>query len=202
MTVISSRFTVRSSKGYTLVEMLVVVSILVTVGSLVAGVLYTTIRGSNKTQVNNAVAQNGNHAVSVMTNFLVNANALISFERTNGEVRTNCVSASRFQGKAITIEAADAGTVEFRCSDTGDTDRVITSNSASLIDNSAVQLTPDACFIYCSQPDLFSPPRIDIEFELEQIGTSEFADQVSSATFKSSATLRNYGLNVPPTPTP
>src|SRR3989344_9492754 len=52
------------SRGFTLVEMLAAVIVLAAIGSIISGIVTTSLRGSNKTNEIETIRQNGNYALS------------------------------------------------------------------------------------------------------------------------------------------
>ena len=47
-----------SNKGYTVIELLTVAGVLVVITGILTGIIVATLRGTNKTQTANSVAQN------------------------------------------------------------------------------------------------------------------------------------------------
>lgn len=60
-------------KGFTLVELLVVLAILVTIGSIISAILYSAFRGSGKATTTEIVRQNGDYAMTQMTKLIKNS---------------------------------------------------------------------------------------------------------------------------------
>lgn len=186
----------KNSLGYTLIELTIVMALLIVVGGLLIGIISSALRGSTKTKITNDVAQNGNYALSVMTNIIANAQQFESFSSTSPitAVLTRCDRdtatgrAGPFTGDKVTVVGFDGGITELSCGVGG----TISSNSAVLIDNSRVRVA--SCSLTCSQSSLYSPPRIDVEFSLVNAsgGTAESA---GSASFNTSVSFRNSNLN-------
>lgn len=177
-------------KGYTLVELLAVTAIIVIISGLIIGVLYSTLRGGNKTKVTNDVAQNGNYALSIISNTALLAT---SVTKVNGVDVSDC--ATEKTGTSIEFKNADGSLVSFSC-DAGTTS--IASSSANvtsyLIDNNSVKVDPATCNFTCSQSNNnpYSSPIIGISFTVSQRNSSAAFENVASSTFNTSVTMRNY----------
>src|SRR5581483_2454097 len=109
------------SSGFTILELLVVISIMVIIGSLISGILFSTLRGTNKTKITNAVSQNGNYAMSVMTDIIRSSTNVVSGGAT-------CASASPTPAQTIALSRLDGGITTLSC--TGNT---VASVSASTV---------------------------------------------------------------------
>ena len=65
------------SKGFTLVEILVVVAVLSIVGILVLTIFTRTLRGTNKTQILTSIKQNGQSVLETMTGAIRNSDNIV-----------------------------------------------------------------------------------------------------------------------------
>ena len=54
----------QNKKGFTLIELLASIAVIVVIGSVIAGIIKSSLRGSNKTNTIEAIRQNGNYALS------------------------------------------------------------------------------------------------------------------------------------------
>lgn len=176
-----------SEKGYSIIELLTVIGILVIITSLITAILYSTLRGSGKTKITTAVAQNGNYALSVISNAIISSDAVTSI----GANPINDCTASP-SGQMIGLKYPDGSTVSISCS--GNT---ISSNSASLIDTTQVQIdtsNPANCYFYCSQnsTDPYAVPVVGFGFTITEKTGSSFFENKSSAVFNTSVSLRNF----------
>ena len=78
----------RKFKGFTLVEMLVVMAILSIVGVLIVAIFTNTLRGSNKSQILLAIKQNGQAVLETMDKSIRNADELICIGNNSIVVRS------------------------------------------------------------------------------------------------------------------
>lgn len=191
------------NSGYTLIELVIVMGLLVIVGGLITGILSTALRGSTKTRVKNDLAQNGNYAMSLMTDLLNNSknfnyiNTLPELIPTPYPILDCSLKPS---GKAISFTGFDGGTSTLICDDTAST---ISSHSAtsdgtvykttSLLDESQVKLVPGTCSFSCNQTDVYSSPRIDITFQLQNLAGAT-VETKGSTSFSTSVSVRNFNL--------
>ncbi len=176
--------------GYTLVELLAVTSIIVIVSGLIVGVLYSTLRGGNKTRITNDVSQNANYALSVISNTAINAQ---SVTEVGGSGVSDCTANP--SGTSIEFEQQDGRFIRFSCDALSES---IASSSAGvttyLIDNNAVRVDPATCSFSCIQRNAnpYAQPIITVSFTVSQrAGTSTFENIASSST-SASITMRNY----------
>lgn len=179
----------QASKGYTLLELIVVMVLLIVVGSLIVGILSSTIRGSAKSKITNDLGQNGNYVLSIISDIILNSQNFDSITDFTSTTHTSCTP-SGISGQSITVTGFDGGTTILSCyADT------ISSNSASLLDTSRVRLDPipDLCKFTCVQADEYTPPRIDVTFTLVSANGNS-SDTQGSATFKTSLSLRNISI--------
>jgi type II secretory pathway pseudopilin PulG len=181
--------------GYSLIELVVVMVVLLVVGGLIVGVVTSALRGGTKTKITNDIAQNGNYSLSVITNIISNAQKFISINSgspvsgvlTRCDIDTASGTSGPFTGDKITVQGFDGGITVFACNSDG----TISSNSASLTDVS--QVKAESCSFTCFQSDIYSSPRIDIAFILSN-ASGETTESKGSASFNTSVSFRNNGL--------
>lgn len=179
-----------SKHGYTLVELLAVTSIIVIVSGLIVGVLYSTFRGGNKTRVTNDVSQNGNFALSVISNTAILSDDIVQMD---GNPVTDCTT--QIEAKSIEFQQQNGNTITFACDDATDS---ITSTSEGttsyLIDNSTVRVDYNSCNFTCFQSNNnpYSLPIIGVTFTVSQRSAATTFENVAQSSFKTSVTMRNF----------
>lgn len=185
-----------NNKGYTLIELLAVIIVMVTVGSIITSILVSALRGENKTNATTLVRQNGNYAVTQMSKMMTFAKSFDGISTDNVSYDTNCVPSNPpaptptptpTQYKYVKVSSFDGGQAIFSCE--GNT---IASNGASLID--ITNLTVTNCYFMCYQSDIRSAPTIDINFTLTR-GSSGLFENQAAIPFETSVTFRNYDAN-------
>jgi prepilin-type N-terminal cleavage/methylation domain-containing protein len=189
--------TKKLNKGFTLVELLAVMFILVSVGGIVTSILISTLRNSSKGNSVNDVRQNGEFVIAQMSKMItysaefcgLSINGLGSaddcdLKSTNNTFTTDCTVSPSPNYSYIKIKSFDGGQTVFSC--TGGT---IASNGASMI-NASIFSVP-SCSFTCSQADPSSPKNINISFTLNKINSGNFVENNASISFETSLTIRN-----------
>lgn len=174
---------IENGAGYTLVELLAVVTILVILAGIISGIIFSTLRGSNKTRITTEISQNGNYVLGVLSNIISSST---SVTKISGQEISDC-TASPF-GSSITLRNGDGTETTISCS-AGN----IQSGSTPLINTGEVRVKDNSCKFTCSQKssDPYSIPLIDIEFTLEDQNAILFENKASSL-FKTSVSIRNF----------
>lgn len=175
-------------KGYTLIELVVVVGILVIISSLVTGILYTTLRSTTKTTVTTNVSQNGSYAMSTITNIITSSSEVLNVgERDNF---TDCTNDP--WGKSIELQRLDGGVTTLVCTYTGSIASQSADGSSFDLLNTEQVKTTNNCSFTCKQSTAYDTPVIEISFSLIDKNTSSFKEDQASADFDTSVVLRNY----------
>jgi prepilin-type N-terminal cleavage/methylation domain-containing protein len=182
-----------SQKGYTLIELLAVIIILVTVGAIITSILVTSLRGGNKSNTVNDVRQNGNYVLSQMSKMIAYARSFDGVSTDGANYVTDCTitqppaptpSITPVLYNYIKISSFDGGQTVFSC--TGST---IASNGASLTNSANLNVTN--CSFYCSQSNVLAPPTININFSLSKANAGFFVENQTTIPFETSVTPRN-----------
>ncbi len=163
-----------NTKGFTIIEVLVTMSVIVVIGTIIGGILVTTLRGSTKATVVSNVKQNGDNAITEMSREIRSAAAINLMP---------CGNPSPVVQK-ITVTQIDNTQTTFDCS--GNT---IKANGTSLLDTSTTQLT--SCSIICSQKSSADVPIVQIQFNLQQSNSGAAEEQTATVPFQTSVVLRN-----------
>lgn len=176
-------------KGFTLLEILVTVSVLMIVGILLTQVFVTTIRTSTKSEIAKEVKQNGDFALDSMTRMIQNAQ----------DVTTDCVDTGSV-GSTITIKNIDGGVTTFECKSYGNstasavfriastsaTSRYLTGPNVTLTGADCTNALNFTCTLLPS-----SKKSVGISFSLAQKGTPRNLYDQASEKFTTTVTLRN-----------
>ncbi len=183
-----------NQKGYTIIELLAVLVVMVSVGVVITSVLFTSLRGTGKSTITNEIRQNGNYAINQMSR-------MIEFSQIFGGVSTdginysaNCVpevppsptpSPAIVQYSHIKVTSFDNVETIFSCS--GDP-LTIASNGASLVDSERVAVT--ACYFTCTQVVLTEPPIINIYFTVSDKNANLVENQ-AVIPFETAVSMKN-----------
>lgn len=182
--------------GYTLIELLAVMVVMITVGIIIASILVSALRGTSKTNVIEEIRNNGNFTIQQMGKMIGFAQNFSGASTDNVTYTTNCTAAPSPQYRYIKIKSFDDKETIFSC-DLLRNPPTIASESAncklpncgSLLNTNKVTL--DSCHFTCSQINITEPPVIGIQFTLSQKTTSGFFEQKATIPFETSVTMRN-----------
>lgn len=158
----------KRSKGFTLIEILVVIGVLAIIVVVGSTSFFNLLKGSMKTRTINLVKQNGDYALAIMERMIRNAQ----------KIDSACTSSM----DEISITNPDGGSTTFSC-----TDNPISSNSAKLISD---QITVNNCFFDCQEGGYFNPDVVTIDFTLST-GDPTQPEEYATINFKTTVVLRN-----------
>lgn len=187
----------KAPNGFTLIEMLVVITVVMTVGIVVTGILFSAFRGSNKSKAFNNIENNGNYVIAQVSRLTRFSKKFDGVSTDGLNFVSNCAqvqppaptpSPAPIAYSHLRITSYDGGQTTFSCSTS-----TISSNSASMLDTALVSL--ESCRFTCSQSSPSDFPIISIQFTLTQFkptGAPQFLpEQAPSANFQTSITPRN-----------
>lgn len=157
----------RKITGFTLIEMMVVVSILGLVVVITSGFLLVSLTAAGKAEVVKEVRQNGNYALSVMEGMILNSRGV------------GC------SGPEVNVTDADGNLTTFLCKD-----NKISSVSAATVDLTSSSVTVFGCDFSCeNNPGL--PTKVHLEFTVQKGGVSSRPSEKASLEFKTDVMPRN-----------
>jgi len=179
-------------KGFTLLEMLIAISVVATVASLIVQVFFTTTHVNTKTEILKDVKQNGDVAVDVMTRMIRNSLAVTS---TCDETGTKLTS--------LDIQNPDGDSTEFGClydatnkitriastSALTSTTQYLTSENVTLGGTSCIDANNTLTFTCTSSPN--EADKITITFQLAQKGSSPSQFEQANMPFQTTVSSRN-----------
>lgn len=190
----------KNHKGFTLVELLVVITVLITVGIVSVQIITSSLRGTNKTNLIDTVRQNGNYAISQMAKAIQYSEEFLGLspDDSAGSYTRTCPSSPAdppvpvtTSYKYIKIKPFDEEIIKYGCGIAGDE---ITSNTSPLINTSSVAVSD--CSISCTQAGVADPPIITVFFKLSPKNPGTLFEQIlSPITFQTSVTMRNYKIH-------
>lgn len=181
---------VNKSKGFTLIEILVVVGILAIIAVIASNIFFTTLRSSGKTKVLTKVKENGDYALSVMERLVRDSQEVVT--NTDNKI---CESGMNY----IKLKRQDGSMMEFGCLEEGTANGRIASNSARLTSS---EVKVDTCVFDCSCPAAypnctsegtkFYPKTVTIKFTLSQAAATVRPEEEASVNFQTTVSTRNY----------
>lgn len=160
-----------NKKGFSLIEVLVVLSIFVLIAIIANQLLFPVFRGSEKTGAAIIVKQNGNYAISVIQRELYNSKGVF-----------DCAA------NRVTYFDADGELTSISCS-IGSGSKIFLASRSGARDLTSSEVEVESCTITCPPP---SPPykQVGIEFTLKKAGAVR-VEEKASFDFRTSVTLRN-----------
>lgn len=197
---------IKNNKGFTLVELLVVMVVLLTVGTIIGVILFSAFRGANKTNTIIQVRQNGSYAIAQMEKTIRGAYSLDGMSLNNIDfidcplqavvsTGTPTPTPTPVQYTSIKFTSFDKSVTTYNCDISGEKTITVkkgtTGTSIPLLDKKAVSLV--SCYFTCLQENSQSSPAVEINFVLKQAGSvsNAFFEKTASIPFKASFSLRN-----------
>lgn len=160
-----------NKKGFTLIEILVVIAIFAVIGLLSTRSLFLTLRGAKKSDSLVRVRENVNYSLSVIERQLRNAESV------------TCPNPSTSILEYVSIEGTETS---FTCN-TGGSDKYIASGSSRL---TSEDILVTSCSFSCSQLDINNPPVVAISLEAED--SESTSAEKGTVTTQTEIVLRNY----------
>jgi len=180
----------KTQRGFTLIEILVVVGILAIIAVISSNMFFTVFKSSGKTKVLTKVKENGDYALSVMERLIRDSQEVVI--NTDNKI---CESGMNY----LKFKRTDGSTIEFGCLEEGTANGRIASNSARLTSS---EVKVDSCSFDCSCPvaypnctsegTKFYPKTITIKFILSQIGATVRPEEEAIINFQTTVSTRNY----------
>ncbi len=161
------------TKGFTLIEMVVAIGILGTVGMVASLIFFSTLRGVAKTDITREVKQNGDYAITVMERMIRNAAGIDSSTVCNGTSLSS-----------LKIQNTDGNSTTFSL-----VSGQIASGSGIFLTNPKVSVTN---LVFTCSRAVGKPDVINISFNAAQAGSAGGPEGLSSMNFQTTVSLRTY----------
>lgn len=176
-----------NAKGFTLIELVIAVTIIAGLGTVLVQALFTTTRSSTKVERLTEVKQNGDYAINIIERMVRNARSLSAVCSSDGATPTTSATITSPDGYDTTFSCGLDGSVTRIASVSGFGTQYLTSSSvtlggASCDDNSLV-------FHCVSLSDV--PRSLKVTFALSQKGTPVDQFEKASTTFQASVGIRS-----------
>lgn len=153
--------------GFTLMEMLVVVSVLGLIVVAISGIFLASVQSSSKAEVTKEVRYNGEYALSVMQGMILNSSKVTC----QNDHQINVVDNAGYTTYLVCVESGQ-----------------ISSNSADLTAN--VSIT--GCNFTCTG-GVSSPTKVNIHFIVSQSGAGSLKPgEKASLDFQTEVVTRNF----------
>jgi len=193
----------KKQKGFSLIELLVSIVVLVSISSVIAGAMTSSLRGSNKTNSIENIRQNGNYTLKQISKNIEYAQVFNGLSNDGSTYITGCpfstptppalpASVKTFY-KYIKVTPLNSNPLEYGCIPpvAPSTIPTFTVNGTDIVDTNSVELT--SCSISCAQTNASDMPIIGISFTLKQKNSNGLVENSSPPVkFEASVTMRNY----------
>jgi type II secretory pathway pseudopilin PulG len=196
-------------KGFTLVELLTSTIVLVVIGSVITGVIVSSLRGSNKANNIENIRQVGNYALNQMAKNIQYAQIFngLKTDQPGAEYTTTCPFATptppaqpqavKTSYNYIKITPLNGNPIEYKCIPPVPPSIVPTFtvndmvSEKEIVDIDYIDLRD--CSITCTQTNATDVPIIGISFSLAPKGSNGLVESSNPPiAFETSVTVRNY----------
>lgn len=165
----------KKEAGFTLVELMVVVVVVATVGTMVVNLFVINLRASAKSKALTNAKQNGDYALSVMERMIRNAQ----------EVKSYCPAVGA-TSSSLQIVNPDKGITNFDCSGVQ-----IASNSGIFLTSNQLAVKSGSCSFFCLKPQ-GKPAVVTVKFTLGQKSSYLGTELKAEVPFETTISTRTY----------
>ncbi len=185
-------FHLSTSRGFTLVELLASIIVLIAVGAIVSGIATSSLRGSSKATVIENIRQNGNYALSRISRSIQYAQTFNGFSNDGIDFNASCPdSFAPTPTPLVTYDYIKITTLNNEAIIYNCTPSSLSANGVSLIDTNSVTLTE--CVFSCIQNKSTDAPVIGINFGLQSARKGSLVEFSSPPIiFETSIAVKNY----------
>lgn len=180
------KLSTHNSPGFTLIEILVVISVFILLTAIILSILITILRTTKKSDSVILVRQNGEHAMTRLIRELRFAKSLDN-PSTAGGAAPAC-SDTGINVQEIQITGTDLSQTNFTCPTNFNYPNFIALNGTALTNTNTIVVK--SCSFNCSQLSN-GPPNIKISFSLSKINSEGLMENNTTIPFQASVTLRN-----------
>lgn len=188
--------TYKKEYGFSLIELLVGLAIILAIGTMVFAIFVATLRSTNKSATTSAIEQNGSSAISQISRAIRNAKEFNGVSLTgDGIFTTSCVmeegpTPPYTQYKAVKLTTFEDQEEIYRCPI--DDETALYFNDEALTNADLVSTTAQSCSITCVQTTSSSVPVIGIDFTLTNVVQTGSSDTDTTKRFQTTVSPRNY----------
>ena len=176
------------SKGFTLLEVILVLGILVIILPLGFSIFLATSRAQLKVYVLHNVKRNGDTALSIMQN-LIKTRAL-SLQQSDGSAICSSAPSSYSSGDVYFVDADD-NRFRFYIS-YNKIPSEISSIGVSFLTNEQVSVPSGGFSLTCNRATPFSPPLVALSFSISQAASTSRAEEQAALNYQTKIRLRAY----------
>jgi prepilin-type N-terminal cleavage/methylation domain-containing protein len=170
--------TIRIKKsGFTLIELLVVIAVVGIMGTIIMSILFSVLRGANKTNALSKIRENGNFAMNQLTKIARSGTSIKSTFPCTG-----------VPGQRLDVNQLDGSTTQLFCSAADGIYYNDATGKTTLVDKD--MFTVKACTLTCTPDPVTGIPFVNITYTVAEKVDAESANY-AEVTFTGSAQLRN-----------
>ncbi len=180
-----------NKSGFTLLEILVTISVMGIIGILISQVFFTTTRANTKIELLKDIKQNGQFAMDTMTRMI----------RAATDINSTCATTGT-QGSSLQITNPNGQVTTFGCvldntsgatriaSSSATTSEYLTSQNVSL-GGTSCSGDPNMTLIFTCTSFADQPARVKINYVLNQLGSPSDSYQTAKQAFETTVSMRN-----------
>lgn len=184
------------SKGFSLIELLVGISIIITATTIVLAIIVSSFRISSKNTSNEVVRQNGNNAMSQISRRIQFADSFVAVSNDSAfdSAQTICeeppasvdgVEAPLTQYKYVRVIYNEVSTT-FACEE-----NELRMNNESMTDSPNVSAPSSSCYFTCTQDSTAVAPVIGVNYDLQRGDGSGVSEKNAKMNFSTKIKMRN-----------
>ena len=167
--------------GFTLIEILVSISIVITTTTIIVAILTSSFRGISKSNISEDVRQNGNNAISRMSRLIQYAQGFRGASTDDADYEPSCLLGEGKNYQYIKVLSAGQE-VKLSCNN-------LSVGTSPLIDITKVRVVAGTCSFTCTQASDASP-IIGISFDLSEASAS-VPEKSKTIHFSTTVKMRN-----------
>lgn len=182
-----------NSKGFTFIELLVAMVVIMVIGVIVGSIIFSSLRGTNKTNAITVVRQNGNNAIEQMSKMIRNAKKIDDPLNCVTPINSAYITFTNFDNTQTTLQCCNA--LSPRTIKSFGLGGSCATGSRFVDTDTGVTLVD--CSFTCSQNTSFDAKTINISFSLSPFaapGVTLVQEQQAAlgpVFFQTSIVLRN-----------
>lgn len=175
--------TTKKSKGFTLIETVVVIFLFSSLGLISTNILGTILKTTTKASLDKELKQNGDYAINFMERSIRNAKK---------------VNPCNTSSSTLTLENQNGSITVFECLNQDSVAKIASTSGTVVNSLTSSSVTVGSVGGNCSTSSLIftcsnqTPQSVGISFTLKQSRIGGRAEEQSSAFFQSTVGLRNY----------
>lgn len=179
---------IKKQEGYTFVELLAALVVMITVGLVIASILVSTLRSGNKNNTLSDIRENGNSAILQMSKMIEYAKSFDGVSTDGSKFIPCTVNPPGTKYYYVKITSFDNQQTTFGCFNT-----ILASTSSTLGQVALVNANTNAtCYFLCTQDSEYVSPTIQINLTLSTKNRGPLSENNTSMVFKTSVLVRNY----------